>query len=307
MESNSWLLLLYGLPTRNSAERVNLWRKLKKYGAIQLKTSAYLLPNAPLHYERFQWLAQQVRDDGGEATLMQVARIEGLSDEQIVRLFDDARAKDYEELAAELNRLLKRNQKKRSGDFEAELEKLSKRFKEIRDVDYFSCPAAHDAEMLLQRASNLFAPQPKGKAVLVTKDFSGKTWLTRPRPEIDRVGSAWLIKRFIDPKAKFVFDATPSKHPGAIPFDMTDAEFTHHGDDCTFETLLKRFGLADQALRQIGEMVHDADLEDEKFGRPECIGLDQMLKGWAKSGLSDDELLAEGGKCFDALYQQLKK
>src|SRR5579859_7814977 len=149
METDSWLLLLYGLPTRNTAERVNLWRKLKKYGALQLKTSAYVLPDAPPHYERFQWLAQQVRDDGGEATLMQVTRIEGLSNDQIVRMFDEARARDYAEVSAGLNELLKQNQKQRRADFETGLEKLTRRFKEIQDIDFFSCPTAQDAEMLL--------------------------------------------------------------------------------------------------------------------------------------------------------------
>ncbi|HEX9045613.1 MAG TPA: chromate resistance protein ChrB domain-containing protein [Verrucomicrobiae bacterium] len=307
MESKSWLLLLYSLPTRNTAERVSLWRKLKKHGAIQLKTSAYVLPNATVHYERFQWLAKQVRDDGGEATLIHATKIEGLSNEQIVQMFNGARAKDYDELIAGLNELLKRNKEKRGEDFAAELEKLNRRFKEIQDIDYFGCPAAHDAEVRLQRAANSHLPGPKGRSILAKEDFAARTWLTRPRPEIDRVASAWLIRNFIDPQAVFVFAPSAAAFPKAIPFDMTDAEFTHHGDDCTFETLLKRFGLADKALQKIGEMVHDADLEDEKFGRPECIGIDQVLKGWAKSGLTDQQLLDQGGKCFDALYRQLKK
>jgi hypothetical protein len=121
------------------------------------------------------------------------------------------------------------------------------------------------------------------------------------------VGSAWLIRKFIDPKARFVFSAHPAKYPDAIPYDMFEAEFSHHGDDCTFETLVRRFSISDKAVLKIAEMVHDADLEDGKFQTTACIGVDQVLKGWAKSGLSDEELLARGGECFDGLYQQLRK
>ena len=119
--------------------------------------------------------------------------------------------------------------------------------------------------------------------------------------------SAWLIRKFIDPKAKFIFNTDPAKHGDAIPYDMFEVEFSHHSDDCTFETLAKRFGIADKAVLKIAEMVHDADLEDGKFQTAGCVGIDQVLKGWAKSGLSDEELLKRGGECFEALYQQLRK
>jgi hypothetical protein len=187
------------------------------------------------------------------------------------------------------------------------LEKLTAQFEEIRRVDFFDCPRAQDAQMLLQRAAGLRAARGKASARLSSKKFQGRTWLTRPRPQIDRVGSAWLIKRFIDPQARFIFGTEPARHQDAIPYDMFEVEFSHHGEDCTFETLVKRFGLADKALLKIAEMVHDTDLEDGKFQTTECIGIDRMLKGWAKSGLSDDELLARGGECFEALYHSLRK
>jgi hypothetical protein len=135
--------------------------------------------------------------------------------------------------------------------------------------------------------------------------FRGKTWLTRPRPGIDRAGSAWLIRKLIDSKAKFVFAAEPSKHPKALPFDMADVEFSHHGEDCTFETLVKRFGITDKAVLRIAEMVHDADLEDGKFQRIECIGINSALSGWAKTRMGDAELLEKGIECFEGIYQQL--
>ena len=303
---NKWILLLYGLPTKKGAARVNLWRQLKKCGALPLKTSAYLLPDKPEHHERLQWLAQQVRDGGGEATIIHVTEIEGLGSEDIVRQFNEARATDYAALLSALTELIARNRKRPDESFAAGLEKLTRQFEEIRKIDFFDCPRAQDAQMLLKRAVGLRGGKSKNAPTLATKKFIGKTWLTRPRPEIDRV-AAWLIRRFIDPKAKFIFSTDPAKHPDAIPYDMFEVEFSHHGDACTFETLVKRFGIADKAVLKIAEMVHDADLEDGKFQTTGCVGIDQVLKGWAKGGLSDEELLRRGGECFDALHQQLRK
>ena len=307
MVLTKWLLLLYGLPTRKGSARVNLWRQLKKCGALALKTSAYLLPEKPEHYERLQWLAQQVRDGGGEATIIHVTEIEGLSNEAIIRQFNEARAMDYDALVPALTELISRNRKGPGESFTPDLEKLTRQFEEVQKIDFFDCSRAQDVQMLLKRAAGLRNGKSKSSPPLAAKRFVGKTWLTRPRPEIDRVGSAWLIRKFIDPQARFIFSAHPEKHPDAIPYDMFEVEFSHRGDDCTFETLTKRFGITDQAVLKIAEMVHDADLEDGKFQTIACVGVDQVLKGWARSGLSDEELLTRGGECFDALYQLLKK
>ena len=140
-----------------------------------------------------------------------------------------------------------------------------------------------------------------------TRDYRGRTWLTRPRPEIDRAGSAWLIRKFIDPKAKFIFAKRIPANGRAVSFDMLDAEFSHHGEDCTFETLLKRFRIQDKAAHKIGEMIHDADLDDEKFQRTKCIGIDRVLKGWAREGISDQKILRHGLQCFDGLYAFLRR
>lgn len=304
---NKWLLLMYGLPTKKGAARVNLWRQLKKCGALPLKTSAYLLPDKPAHHERLQWLAQQVRDGGGEATIIHVTEIEGLSNQDIVRQFNEARADDYSGLLPVLTELIAQNKKHLGDSFTADLEKLTRQFEDIRKIDFFDCSRAQDAQMLLKRAAGLRGGKAKASTPLTAKKFVGKTWLTRPRPEIDRVGSAWLIRKFIDPRAKFIFATDPAKHRDAIPYDMFEVEFSHHGDDCTFETLVKRFGITDKAILKIAEMVHDADLEDGKFQTTGCVGIDQVLKGWAKSGLTDEELLKRGGECFDALHQQLRK
>jgi hypothetical protein len=142
---------------------------------------------------------------------------------------------------------------------------------------------------------------------VVTRDYRGRTWVTRPRPEIDRVGSAWLIRKFIDPKAKFIFAKKIPANGRVVSFDMLEADFSHQGDDCTFETLLKRFRIQDKMLRKMSEMIHDADLDDDKFERAECIGIDRVLKGWAREGISDQEILRRGFQCFDALHAFVRR
>ena len=305
----TWLLLLYGLPAKGNTARVSLWRKLKRYGAVQLKTSAYVLPDEPAHYERFQWLATEIKESGGEATLIRVAQIEGVTDGQIIQMFNAARAAEYKELSEAWQALRAGRKQGKAAELAVEFGRQQRRFREIKEVDYFRSPAADDTQMNLQRLEKLLTA--KGPAAsqprLAARDFQGKSWLTRPRPGIDRAGSAWLILKFIDPKARFIFGAEPWRHPRALPFDMADVEFSHHGDDCTFETLVKRFGIADKAVLKIAEMVHDADLEDEKFQRSECIGINSVLSGWAKTRISDAELLAKGIECFEGLYRQLEK
>jgi hypothetical protein len=301
-----WLLLLYGLPAKGGGARVRLWRQLKKSGALPFKTSASLLPDTPEHHERFQWLAQQVRDAGGDVTLLRVSEIEGLSSAAVVRQFNELRAADYDALRPELAKLIAGNKRQAGGHFAAALEKLTRQFEEIRRIDFFGCPRAQDVRMLFQRAAALPQKGAKGGPRLSPKQYAGRTWLTRPRPQIDRVGSAWLIKRFIDPQARFVFADKPSAHPAAIPYDMFEVEFSHQGEDCTFETLVKRFNLTDMAVRKMAEMVHDTDLEDGKFQTTECVGLDRILKGWAQAGKSDEELIRLGSECFEALYRSLR-
>src|ERR1700757_1374066 len=301
---SSWLLLLFSLPTNRNTERVAVWRRLKKLGAVQIKTSTYLLPDAPAQYEQFQWLAQQIRDYGGDSTLVRAQEIEGLTKEKVIAMFNDARGKDYAELRKSLQDFIGRRKKTDAETAAAELDRLTRRFREIREVDFFDSARGHDVAMLFRRAEG--RSRARQLAVLNGKQYQGKTWLTRPRPEIDRVGSAWLISKFIDRKPKFVFASTLEAIPNAIPFDMLDAEFSHHGNYCTFETLLRRFSISDKSLVKIGEMIHDADLDDARFQRVEAVGIDRVLKGWAKEGLSDQEILRRGFECFDALYVFLR-
>ena len=305
MKATSWLLLLYSLPTDRNTERVAVWRRLKKMGAVQIKTSTYLLPDEPAQHEQFQWLAQQIRDYGGDSTLVRAQEIEGLTREKVVSVFNAARDQDYAALRKSLQTFIARRRKSDAAVAATELERFTRQFRELRQIDFFDSPRGHEVAMLLRRAEG---PQRARKLqMLDAKQYRGKTWLTRPRPEIDRVGSAWLISKFIDPKATFVFAPGAQSVPDAIPFDMLDAEFSHHGNCCTFETLAKRFAIADKAVGKIGEMIHDADLDDAKFQRVECVGIDRVLKGWAKEGLPDDEILRRGFECFDALYAFLQR
>jgi hypothetical protein len=297
----AWLLLLVRLPATHSAERVAIWRKLKKSGAIQIQTSTYVLPDDPPRYETFQWLTQHIRDAGGDATLVRAREIDGFSNERLVELFNAARAKEYASLREMLRPLIAR----RTSNFGGKLDRIRKQFRGIRETDFFDSPKAGDLEMVLQK---LERPQPRAKTQpkLESRDFRSRVWLTRRRPEIDRVGSAWLIRKFVDPKARFVFESKRTPNRRLLTFDMLGGDFSHEGDDCTFETLVRRFGIQDRAVRKIAEMVHDADLDDDKFQRNECIGIDRVLKGWAREGLPDEEILRRGCQCFDALYTFLQ-
>jgi hypothetical protein len=299
----AWLLLLVRLPATHSAARVAIWRKLKKSGAVQIQTSTYVLPDDPPRYEAFQWLTQHIRDAGGDATLVRAKEIEGFSNDRLIELFNAARAKEYA-LLREMLRPLVANLR-RTSNFGGKLDRIRRQFREIRGTDFFDSPKAKDVEMVLRKLEEA-QPRSKPQPKLEPRDFRGRVWLTRPRPEIDRIGSAWLIRKFIDPKAKFVFESKRPPNRRVLTFDMLDGDFSHDGDDCTFETLIRRFGIQDKAVQKIAEMIHDADLADDKFQRNECIGIDRILKGSAKQGLADKEILRRGFECFDALYTFLQ-
>lgn len=300
----TWLLLLVRLPATHKAERVAIWRKLKKTGAIQIQTSAYVLPDQPSCYEIFQWLTQQIRDSGGDATLVRARQIEGLSNPKLIGLFNAARAKEYAALRQLAGSIADRRNRKSNSV--SRLDRVRKQFRGIRQTDFFNCPRARDVEKLLRKMDSRRTSE-STPTKIKARDYLKKTWITRPRPEIDRVGSAWLIQKFIDPKARFIFARTIPANKRVISFDMLDADFSHRGDDCTFETLIKSFAVRHKAVHKIGEMIHDADLDDGKFERAECIGIDRVLKGWARQGLSDQEILRRGWQCFDALYAFLRR
>jgi hypothetical protein len=293
-----WLLLTFTLPTKRASQRVEVWRKLQRYGAVPLGNSGYLLPNHPANRERFEWLATAIRKYAGEASVVKVKSIDNLSTPQLIARFAEARAREYQELIRELEAFLVTPRQKRAS---RRLSRIRARFREIVEVDFFRSPLQKRVEKLLARADA--SPKPAGAAAKVNpREYVGRVWVTRPRPGIDRSASAWLIRRFIDKKARFTFAPEEEVPREAVPFDMFHAGFGHRGEDCTFETLQKTFRIRDRKVGTLGEMIHDADLLDEKFGRKEGFGIDGVLNGWAKQGMADSEILERGIQLVEAMY-----
>jgi hypothetical protein len=225
----SWLFLLSNLPAKQSSYRVRVWRQLKKFGAVQLNTSTYVLPDEPVHYERFQRLAKEIVDNSGEGALVRVKDIEGMPHAAIVAIFNGARTRDYDEIAEPLTRLIKEGKGRKASPktFVKQLQKLRYRYEEIRANDFFQSLRGEHLQRLFQKAESLEpgTKQQERKVQLRVEDYRGKIWITRPHPDIDGVGSAWLIRNFIDPRAEFLFADTLTKHRGALPYDMKGAEF----------------------------------------------------------------------------------
>jgi hypothetical protein len=299
--SPRWFMLTFTLPTKRASQRVEVWRKLQRYGAIPLGNSGYLLPNNPSNRERFEWLAQMIRKHAGEASVVSVQAIDNLPTPQLVTRFAEARARDYQELIREVQKLSSVARNKRAP---GRISHLRTRFREIVEIDFFGSPLQRRVEELLARADASPAVAEKSPKINL-KDYVGRVWVTRPRPGIDRSASAWLIRHFIDKKARFTFAREGDVPREAVPFDMFQGGFGHRGEDCTFETLRKEFRVRDARVVAIGEMVHDTDLADGKFGRKEAFGVDEVLKGWARKGPPDGELLERGMEMIEGLYHSM--
>jgi hypothetical protein len=300
----AWLLLTFTLPGKHASKRVEVWRKLQRYGTVPLGNSGYLLPNSTANEERFQWLATAIRKYGGDASMVLVQSIDNISTPQLIARFRESRGKDYQELIRELEQPLLKG---RDEQGRRRLARLRSRFQEIREVDFFSSPLQKRVGELLAAAATHAAKPTAQSAKINRRDFNNRLWVTRPRPGVDRSASAWLIRRFIDAKARFGFVREELVPNGAVPFDMFQSEgFGHRGDDCTFETLQKDFRIRDRKAKAIGEIIHDADISDEKFGRKEGFGIDEVLKGWARQGIPDAELLERGMQLIEGLYQAMK-
>ncbi len=299
-----WLLLMFRLPARQASRRVEVWRKLRRYGALPLRSSGYVLPNMPAAREHFEWLAAAIRRARGEASVVHVHSIDDLPSEELRRRFLETSAREYEQLLRQLRQATAAPRKSTG----ALLTRLRRRLQQIVVVDFFENPLRSRVEAALTRAESALAgaPPPAAAARRDRKEYRRRTWITRPRPGIDRAASAWLIRRFVDPDARFVFGDDAARHPKAIPFDMFQAGgFGHRGDDCTFETLHKEFGIRDAGVAALAQIIHDADLGDEKFGRREGEGVERVLLGWAQQDISDDELLRRGIDLMEGLYRAL--
>jgi hypothetical protein len=300
----SWLLFMFQLPARMASKRVSVWRKLQKYGALSWKNCAYILPLDATNLERFQWLAAEVQKYQGEASVVEVPLIHGYTHKQVMVLFNNARGTQYEGLIRDLRLALRGAASRSNAQQLLDFSRLNRRLNDLNAIDFFGCGKRREAERLIKELEIRASGKRLNKAgsKKKTQEYSARVWQTRPRPEVDRVGSAWLIRHFIDSRAKFVFSRDPDAYPGAVQFDMFGGEFTHVGDDCTFEVLLKHFKLRNSSLKQISQLIHDADLRDAKFGRPEGIAIELITKGWGKMDLTDEEILRRGFELFDALY-----
>src|SRR5262245_21665812 len=307
MAQEPLLLLLVGVPPTPSSLRVRVWRRLRSLGAVALKRSAYLLPDTAERYEDFQWLAQEVQRDGGDATLIRVQQIENVGPSDVLRLFHEPRDRDYRQLAARYRKVLQSLDKKsRSPQIQEELTRLSKDHQRVRAIDFFDAPGGAEVrrleEVISMRTRRSEEPKSEPRASLDLTQLRRRRWVTRPRPHVDRVASAWLIKRFIDPEAVFVF-APPAEFPNdAIPFDAPGVELSHQGEDCTFETLVKRAKLRDRRLARLAELVHEADLRDGKYPHEEARGIDVAIRALLAATADDHQVLAQGMTLFEGLY-----
>jgi hypothetical protein len=297
----AWLLLTFTLPSKRASQRVEVWRKLQRYGGVALGNSGYLLPNNPVNEERFQWLATAIRKYGGDASIVRVQGIDNVSTPQLIGRFADARAREYQELIRQLQKFSDLPRPKRAL---GRLSRLRSRFQEIVEVDFFDSPLQKRVGELLAKADAArLRTRTSERRKINPREYKNRVWVTRPRPGVDRCASAWLIRRFIDSKARFAFAPENQMPRKSVPFDMFhESGFGHRGDDCTFETVQKEFRIRDRRVKVISEIIHDADLADEKFGRKEGYGIDEILEGWARQGISDQELLDRGMQLIEGLY-----
>jgi hypothetical protein len=320
-ESNEerWLLLIHQIPPKPDYLRVKIWRRLQRLGAVPVKNSVYVLPKNDQTQEDFQWVLREVVESGGDASVCEARFVDGLSDDDVMQLFRSAREEDYQEISRDLERIATSFSKKTKNNNESrkrlalELERIHKRMAEVVAIDFFSATGREGAERLIfamdARLQEGSSAGKAAKAKQQLQDFQDRTWVTRKGIHVDRMASAWLVRRFIDPNAQFKF--VPAKgyqpEPGEIRFDMYEAEFTHEGDRCTFEVLIERMGFLDPGLGPIAEIVHDIDLKDSKFGRQETLGIERLIAGICMAQKDDEGRLARGSAVFDDLYEYFKR
>jgi len=301
-----WYLLVHQLPPRPLYLRAKIRQRLARVGAIALKSSVYVLPRREDSLEDFEWIAEEARSGGGEAWICEAAFLDRKVDDELVRKSRVEREAEYEELAREV----------RSGSHEADipvrLARARKRLEEVEGIDFFGAQGRSAAETLLEGLQKRLERRNetmKGSKKTRTADLVGRTWVTRRGIKVDRISSAWFVRRFVDPKARFRFIDPKSEaaRPTEIGFDMVGGEFTHEGDRCTLETLVRRTAVADTGLRPIVQIVHDIDLKDAKFGRPETAGVSQVLAGLFAATSDDQRRLERGFALFDDLYASFRK
>ncbi len=290
-------MFIHQIPPKPDYFRVKVRRRLQRMGAVPLKNSVYLLPAREETMEDFQWLLREVRSEGGEATLCRAEVLDGIADAGIVALFRAERGADYAAIEREAAALGP------DAGGEAEVGRLRRRLAEVGCIDFFGAPGRESAERTIGQAAA--RQEAFSEAVPTDRLPRGRTWVTRPGVGVDRMSSAWLIRRFIDPEARFEFAAPGDARamPDVLRFDMFEGEFTHEGGRCTFEVLLDRFVLAQEALRAVAEVVHDIDCKEEKYLRPETPGVAAVVDGIRLAVPDDAVRLAQGAALFEGLYR----
>lgn len=309
-----WLLLIHQIPPKPDYLRVKIGRRLQRLGAVPVKRSVYVLPDRPQSLEDFQWVRAEIIEGGGDASICKADFVDGMTNEQIIEIFQGARDAEYAELAhtaRDVRSALRRGARdadRRSARSEDDIARLKKQLAAIAAIDFFRAPGRAMAEEAVATVSAALEPKrPTRSGPLGGPEAApmrGRTWVTRAGIFVDRMASGWLIRRFIDRDARFKF-VDPGSYraaAGELRFDMFGGEFTHVGDRCTFETLLDRFRIDDRALREIGEIVHDIDLKDDKFGRADAPGVERVLSGIAAANGDDSARLERGSQLFDDLY-----
>ena len=308
----AWLLFVHLLPASPSNLRVRTWRRMQQIGALAVKQSVYVLPDSPAAREDFQWLKAEIEGAGGQASVFAADAVDAWSHEALVEEFRRTREDTYGRLAGEAERLLRRGGKaRRAGALSRRaLQQLRGRLSDIERVDFFGSAGRDRVVTLLRTLEERALSRPGPPAPPAASPDGGARvykaclWVTRPRPGVDRMASAWLIRRFIDADARFDFaDERHAAPPASIPFDTYGVEFTHQGDRCTFEVLCDRFQLEDPALAPIAAIVHDLDLKDGRFGAPQAASVGQIIDGLRLAHADDHRLLSEGITLFEALYR----
>ena len=314
-----WLLLIHQIPPKPDYFRVKIWRRLQRLGAVAIKNSVYVLPKNEQTQEDFQWVLREIAEGGGDATLCEARFVDGLSDGEVEGLFQTARSADYDEIAVEARRLAEippksKTKDDRSAQIETDLAKLKRRLAEVVAIDFFGARGREVVDGLIsgieaRMYENRSGTRPVKSATSPVSELKDKTWVTRKGIYVDRIASAWFVRRFVDPGARFKFVPAKGYKPlsGEARFDMFEAEFTHEGDRCTLEILIERTGIDDPALIRIAEIVHDIDLKDSKFARQETPGIEQVIAGIAMAHKDDETRLARGSAVLDDLYEYFRR
>lgn len=315
--SRHWLLLVHQLPPTPSNLRVRTWRRLQQLGALAVKQSVYVLPDTPASREDFEWLKTEIEGAGGQAVVFAADSVDAWADDGLVEEFRAARQTMYAELAKEIERAtrVKAHAKARArATRRPPVDVFRERFAAIERIDFFGSAGRDRVVTLLDQlaqAGTTARPATDRSARRGGReghDYRGRTWVTRPRPGVDRMACAWLIRRLIDPAATFAFAPDAAKLPdSAVPFDMFGVTFTHRGAQCTFEMLVETFGLETPAIARIAALVHDLDLKDERFGAPEAAVVGSLIEGLQFGHTDDHVLLEHGVALFEGLHQSFTR